>query len=513
VTARAIAFPPLGSGGIPALALRPGLWLLLLAIPVLAAVPSGYQGGGGDDWHYLEAARCWNAYGGWLTSGACLPTDHWQSRWPLIAPMALAIGWFGESRAGVQLVPILYAAAALLFFSAAVERLFDRSAAFIGGAALLFTPAFAMMMVQPTINIVEIAFLLGFAAAALAALDTGRSSWAFAAGASLALAISARETALVTGLVAAAAALSLPAPRRRLAAFAVAGGALPILLEMLLFAIRTGDPLRRASLALGHVAIPSTAFAPKSRPSGLPLFNPDVIGGWLPTCGIDIHWTVNGPVNLLVNPDFGLTLLAAALLAIAYGRSSLVDTETRRRLVRLAWAAGLIAFLLIYGLAIDPKPRMFLLPLCAVAAIVGALASRAWSGGRRALVLVLAAALPAKAILFLLPGPDFPPAERLAAQWLAERPGLVAMSETTRRNLALVPAARAARRDDEAPYVLDVRWNGCGEAPLGTVVEAYSFSSSEARFLPRPDPDLALCLYRRAPGVRTDPRSGPAPKA
>lgn len=507
MTARSIAFPSLGSWTVPAGALRPAPLLLLLALLVLMALPSGYQGGGGDDWHYLEAARCWNASGGWLTSGACLPADHWQARWPLIAPMALAIGAFGESRASVQLVPLLYAAGALILFSSVVERLFGRGAALAGGTALLFTPAFAMTMIQPTINIVEIAFLLGFAAAALTALESGRAGWAFVAGLSLALAMASRETALVTGLVAAGAGLFLPAARRRLGIAAAAGIAVPILLEMLLFALRTGDPLRRAALALGHVAIPSKEFVAKAEPGGLPLFNPDVIAGWVPACGIDLHWILNGPVNLLVHPHFGLTLLATAVLAIAYGRSSLADQETRRRLVHLAWGAGLIAFLLIYGLAIDPKPRMFLLPLCAVAAIGGALASRAWSDGRRALVLAFAAMLPLKAIAFLLSGPDFPPAERLAAQWLAARPGEVAVSETTRRNLALVPAAAAARRDGAAPYILDMRWRACSEAPLGALVEAYSFSASEPRFLPPRSPELALCLYRRAP------RSGPAPKA
>jgi 4-amino-4-deoxy-L-arabinose transferase-like glycosyltransferase len=501
VTARSIVFPSLGGWPVPAGALRPAPLLLLLAIPVLAALPSGYQGGGGDDWHYLEAARCWNASGGWLTGGACLPADHWQARWPLIAPMALAIGWFGESRASIQLVPLLYALGALLLFASVVERLFGRGAALAGGAALLFTPAFAMTMIQPTINIVEIAFLLGFAAAALMTLESGRATWAFAAGISLGLAIAARETALVAGLVAAGAGLFLPAAKRRLGAVAAAGIAVPMLLEMLLFAIRTGDPLRRAALALGHVAIPSREFVRKGESGGLPLFNPEVIAGWVPACGIDLHWAVNGPINLLVHPHFGFTLLATALLAIACGRSSLDDAETRRRLLHLSWAAGLIAFLLIYGLAIDPKPRMFLLPLCAVAAIGGALASRAWSDGRRVLVLAFALVLPVKAILFLLSGPDFPPAERLAAQWLAARPGEVAIPETTRRNLALVPAAAAARRDGSAPYILELRWSACTEAAPGALVEAYSFAASEPRFLPPRDPELAMCLYRRAPGA------------
>jgi 4-amino-4-deoxy-L-arabinose transferase-like glycosyltransferase len=507
VTARSIAFPRPGSWTLPAAALRPGPLLLLLAIPVLAALPSGYQGGGGDDWHYLEAARCWNASGGWLTSDSCLPANHWQARWPLIAPTALAIGWLGESRASLQLVPLLYAAAALLLFASVTERLFGRGAALAGGAALLFTPAFALTIAQPTINIVELAFLLGCASAALTALDRGKAGWAFVAGLSLALAISARETAAAAAAVAGGAALFVPAARRRLG-FAAAGGfAVPVLLEMLVFAIRTGNPLHRAALALNHAELPSNEFVRRGEPGGFPLFNPDVIGGWVPACGIDIHWSVNGPLNLLVHPHFGLTLLATALLAIAYGRSGLVDRETRRRAALLALGAGLVSFLLIYALAQDPKPRMFLLPLCAVAAILGALASRAWRDGRRALVLAFALLLPAKALLFLISGPDFPPAERLAEQWLAARPGAVAIPETTRRNLALVPAAAAARRDAAAPYVLEIRWKACGEAPPGDLIEAYSFSASEPRFLPARNPELAMCLYRRAP------RSGPAPKA
>ena len=73
-------------------------WLVALVISlalILIINPVGFLGGGLDDWHYLNAARCWAAH------GPCLPQDHWQGRWPVVAPIGASIFLLGENRFSV----------------------------------------------------------------------------------------------------------------------------------------------------------------------------------------------------------------------------------------------------------------------------------------------------------------------------------------------------------------------------------------------------------------------------
>ncbi|MDB5700626.1 MAG: hypothetical protein JWL66_825 [Sphingomonadales bacterium] len=77
--------------GVPAgRALLPLGLLLLTAVLLTLVNPIGYHGGGADDWYYLQAARCLVE-----TQGLCLPHTHWAARFPLILPMAAAIGTIG----------------------------------------------------------------------------------------------------------------------------------------------------------------------------------------------------------------------------------------------------------------------------------------------------------------------------------------------------------------------------------------------------------------------------------
>src|SRR3989337_1984831 len=75
--------------------------LLAALLLVIAIAPIGFIGGVWDDWRYLNAARCWREF------GPCLPQDHWQGRWPVIAPLALITGLFGESRISVSISPLI----------------------------------------------------------------------------------------------------------------------------------------------------------------------------------------------------------------------------------------------------------------------------------------------------------------------------------------------------------------------------------------------------------------------
>lgn len=495
---------------LPSYRLPPPLILFPTALALAFVIPSGYFGGGGDDWHYLAAAECWRSNGSWLTSDACLPGNHWQARWPLVAPMALAIGLFGESHTSVQLVPFLYACAAILLFTHLANRLFGAFAAVAGGLGLLFTPAFLLPMLQPNVDMVELAFVLAFAAAGWKSLETGRGIWALAAGVALALAVHTRETSFVLLGIVALGCLFLPAERRRLALAGGVGFTVPALLEAAFFALRTGNPAHRINLALHHTNIPSTELALSHASSGLPIFNPTIIGGWRPAAGIDVHWTVNGPLNLLFHPHIGLTLLAIIVLALVCGRLAFADTLVKRRASVLSLCAGGMAFLLIYALAIDPKPRMFFVPLAAAVAVGGALAAAAWRSGRRALPLALALLIPGKTLLILLASIRLGDAEAVAARWIAAHPGEITMSESTRRNLALLPASREVPVDHPAkPLRLEIGRGACWESRSSSgawqVVDGYDLRDSAPRFISRlrryeiidKGPEASLCLFRK----------------
>src|SRR5688572_1435476 len=73
----------------------------LLFAAFVALNPVGFIGGDADDLQYLEAARCW------LKNGACLPLNHWQGRWPIVAPLTAAISLLGEARWTIALPPLL----------------------------------------------------------------------------------------------------------------------------------------------------------------------------------------------------------------------------------------------------------------------------------------------------------------------------------------------------------------------------------------------------------------------
>jgi 4-amino-4-deoxy-L-arabinose transferase-like glycosyltransferase len=425
--------------------------------------PVGYVGGGTDDWHYLTAAQCWARH------GACLPHDHWSARWPLIAPLGAAL-WFGESRAALAAVPLAFAVAAILLLAHVAARLFGRATGLAAGSLLALTPVFALSMARPNVDMVELAFLLAALAAWLAATErpAGRA-FAFAAGAALCLAVQTRETSLVyVALFGLWFLLSAPASRR-ITWWAVPGFLLPMAAEMLVHAATSGDPFLRLRLALGHARIPSSELAAQVDTARSPLLNPDFIAGWKPASGIDVHWLLNPLINLVAHPAIGLALLAPLVLIAAYFSRNILAPPARRRTLLLLGAAALASLILIYVLAIDPKPRMFM-PLAAAAAIAtAAFGVAAWQAKRRLLAGVIGLAFAANAFLIIGSQPGMRGTEAAAARWIDEADAPLSSDETTRRLLALVPAARAL--PDAGPsHLLQLRvsLDGCSAIADGS---------------------------------------------
>lgn len=475
--------------------------LLLLVAAIAWLNPVGYVGGGTDDWHYVSAAECWARH------GACLPHDHWSARWPLIAPMSLAL-WLGESRATLAFVPFLYALAAILLAAHVASRLFGRAASFPAASLLALTPTFALSMARPNVDVVELVFLLAALAAWLAATErpTGRR-FAFAAGVALSLAVQTRETSLVYVALFGLWFLLSPARARRITWWAAPGFAVPMAVQMLIHGLAAGDPLLRFRLALDHGRIPSTELDSHVDTSRSPLLNPDFIAGWKPAAGIDVHWSVNPLINLLAHPAIGITLLGALFLLAAYGARGLLDPPARRRAMLLLGAAALASLVLIYVLAIDPKPRMFM-PLAAAASMTAAaFGVAAWQARQRPLAAIVALAVGANAILILGAQPSMTGVEAAAGRWIAEANAPLSSDETTRRLLHLVPAARnLPDAVPGGPLQLRASLDGCasiaGEA--GRIEREYRFGQDDPWFrraIRGPDgvTTPALCLLRATP--------------
>ena len=438
-------------------AARNGIWIAALAAAlalVLAVNPVGYLGGGLDDFRYLEAARCW------VANGPCLPDNHWSGRWPVVGALAASISILGETRFAVGLPFLLYAAGCLALLAATGNRLFGASVGYAAALLLLLgVPVFAVELLDPNSGSAELFFLL-LSAFFLAFFAQRRRLWpAFAAGLAWAMACQVRETALI-GVVP----LAVLLWRDRTAlAIATAGAALPFLAELLVYWAQTGDPLFRRRLSVAHVQISSSELlgpVDRSRP---PFFNPAYIANWRHEPGLNLHWTVDGLVNLFANLKagvlLGMTLLFAALFA---GKLPLRDRRSAHRLLALSllWAAALI-----YGLAIDPKPRMMLVPLTACALGLALILSRIEARGSRLLAWVAATAVVAPAAGVIATHEQIYKSEPVIAAWAARHPGAIMVDPTAQAHLALLPVARNfAGLASERPYLLMRFDDGCKAA-------------------------------------------------
>ena len=474
---------------------RASLSPVAIAVAALAVAtllnPLGYRGGGGDDWHYLEAARCAAAH------GLCAPDSHWWARLPLVAPMGLALGAGGESRLVVGLVPLAYALLAITCFTLLVQRHFGRGAAAVAGVLLATVPVAAFAYLQPNVDLPELALL----AAGLLALDTaardGRRRWAVAAGLLFGLAILTRPTALVAlpilGLL-----LLVLLPLRRLVLPLAIGIAAPLLLEALLYGLWLGDPLAGWRLSLGHAATATDELPAGFQSARGPLFNPDYIAAWRRPMGIHVHWTVDPLLNLLANPAMGV-LLVAALLLLLLAPPPRGEAEGRAALWLLGGAA-LYFGALTYALAVDPKPRMFLPVAAAAAALAGLQAARLRRKGRLLLAGVVVAGVVSFALIRIHDEPGVAVLEPVARAWVAEQGPRLAVEDRSARFLTLVPGVRALpihpAPDRDLVMILGFdRCEALSEMRGWEVRRAFHQPVSRGREL------LALCLFARPPAA------------
>ena len=413
-------------------------WLAFAAFALLAVLisPIGYVGGHNDDWRYLEAARCWVA-----NAGPCLATNHWATRWPTLAPIAVLTGALGESRLtlGLAMLPTWIAVTVLLGW---LGRLWlGRTAGLTAAAVLLATPVVTQSALQPNVDLPELAFQLAALVAATHAYRSQRRSLAIVAGVLAALAVQCRDTSVLFCAAAALAWLFLPAEHRRILLWALAGFALAMGVELIAYAVATGDPLFRYRLALHHGAIPTDELPATVAFGQTPLLNPAYIANWRREMGIALWWPLDPWLNLVASPRIGFTLIAGTVLGASQWRH--LDRPARRLLATAVAGAALIVVALVYVLAIDPKPRMFLLLVAAAALVIGASLSAARRAGRGAVPQIAVVLLLILGFVTLSRFTTTRDYERLATRWLAEHPGELTLDPNAVSTLALVPGTAA----------------------------------------------------------------------
>lgn len=466
--------------------------LLLASAVVLWINPVGFIGGGMDDWQYINAARCWRNH------GPCLPHDHWQARWLLIGPLAAVTTLFGESRFTVGIVPLCASAASLLLLAEVGNRLLGKPVGFIASLLMLAVPAFSMQFLEPTVDSIELALVLGGFLASLTYKEHRSLSAAFASGLSFSLAMQVRETAFPAVLFTLIfMVIGKERPSIAAAAAALMGFFLPIAAELIIFWRSTGDPFWRFRLDLAHGNIPSSELNVRVDPKRGPLFNKDYIANWRRVPGIHIHWAVDGLVNLFANALAGMSLgLTALILLVSRSLGSV-----RRLEAFCLWLIGILyASVLIYVFAIDPKARMMYVPLSLTNL---ALALLLWDlRSRIALVVSVAAACAGVGGIELYVMPNIHRAEVAAERWIPEHPGEIELDENTRRHLALLPAAEALPNvGSERSYLLYssavpcARWiriNGLKRGALRLVSEQ---PVTRLQWL-MPSLGTPLCLFR-----------------
>lgn len=491
--------PPARRGAIPGWA--PALLLLIL---IRLARPGGYIGGGGDDWYYLEAARCI------AHQGLCVPTTHWASRIPVVGPIGGVLALAGESAWTVAIVPLAYAAASIVLLAANVARRFGRPAAMLATVALVLTPAFAGPALQPNVDTAELAWTLAAILALQVAVARGAGWAAAAAGLLMAIAVLTRTSALALLPLLGIGWLLLPARARWLAVPFAAAMAAGFAIDAGWSWCTAGNPAQGWLLALHHGAIASTELAAGVDTRRGALLNLDFIRGWRRSMGIEVHWTVDPLLNLLADPACGLTWIVALLFAGAMRIATRpLARPTRFWLILTSGAAAAHFLILVFVLAIDPKPRMFLFEDAAAATVIGVLGVHGWRHGPRGIAVLLIALLAGRAGIAAHDAPDWRAATALAARWVADAPPGLRVDEWTRRSLTLAPAVTALPPERADAPLLILTLDRCAAARAGrAVLRAHRFARSDGapvawlrarHVLFAMPPEPSLCLLAPAP--------------
>src|SRR5205823_5221474 len=315
----------------------------------------------------------------------------WSGRWPVIAPLAVVLGTLGESRTTAAIAPALWWIGAIAALGILGERLFDRRTGLLAASLLALVPTFSNLALSIGADVPELTLQLAALLAAITAISRQSRNWAVAAGALAGIAFETRETSVA--FLAASALICLIADRRRarVLAWALAAFAVIIVADLAVYAAVTGDPFYFHEVSLHHARLVTSELDPNVDRSHSPILNPAFIAGWKQEMEIRLFWPLDPWLNFLASPRLGPILIAAIAAALMWRNK--LPAPQRRRCLLLALGAITSAAVLLYVLAVDPQPRIFLGLAAAAALLLGALVSTAWTNGSRATAVLLVCAL------------------------------------------------------------------------------------------------------------------------
>jgi hypothetical protein len=432
-------------------------WIALIAAFGLMMLinPSGFIGGGQDDWHYLQAARCLREH------GLCLPHDHWEARWPVVAPIAFFTHLLGESRFSVSIAPATASFCALILLALIGNRLFRRPVGWIAALLLLLTPAFAVQLSQPSVEATELCFIFAGFLALLKWQERSDLLWAFASGLLFSLAIQVRETAFVAAPFAFAyLCVGKPKPKLLDLLPASVGFALPFLAEFAWFALSVGDPFYRLELSIRHTQIWSSELLGPIDKTHSPFFNKSYIANWRMEPGIHVYWAIDGLLNLFVNGLAGLSL-PFVTMTLLFGRTKIGLDVWRKGLTLVLTAIAYMACL-IYPFAVDPKARMMLVALSMTNLALALVFLRLREIGHALVAYALLFAAAILGIILQYGHQRSSLIEMAASRWISLYPCQIEIESSTRKYLALVPSARPLPNlDAEKPLLLFASAKSC----------------------------------------------------
>jgi len=248
--------------------------------------------------------------------------------------------------------------------------------------------------------------------------------------------------------------------RARVLVWALAAFAVIIALELAVYAAVTGDPFYFHEVSLHHARLVTSELDPSVDRSHSPILNPAFIAGWKQEMGIRLFWPLDTWINFLASPRLGPIVIGAIAAALLW-RSKLPAPQ-RRRCFLLALGAITSAAVLVYVLAVDPQPRIFLGLAAAAALLLGALVSTAWANGSRMTAILLVCGLTSFELLTHAKAPSRLEGERIARGWIAAYPNQIEADAVTADVLALVKETRALPpRGSGKPLLLAATYSTC----------------------------------------------------
>lgn len=470
------------------------LWTVgafLIAFAAATINPIGYLGSGADDEQYLAAARCWVAHG-----MPCIPQSHWWMRWPVFALIAALTSTLGESRLTVSIAPGLYWAASLVLIWLIGRVWFGWRAAAISTVMFGTIPIVALIAFDPNVDLPELVFQLLSIAFVYSAIRGKSGVLAFVGGLCAGIAMQARDTSAIFVFVAIVPWVIRSLGRREILLWALFGLAAVVAMDLILYWANTNDPFLHYRLAFGHARVPSFEL-----PSGFhsrrgPLFNPDYIRSWKRDAGITFWWPIDPWLNLICSPRSTM-ILTVGVVAWGLFKNDLSSDHRRSARIMLGFVFT-VSFLLIYGLAIDPKPRMFMLLWAGLALVIGALLEAGLRSSKWPFALALLLVAPASGLIVAINYPTSIPAEIRARRWIVNHGNSIELDKSAASYLTLLPEARrlpirgAGRR-----FVMMTSQQPCSEMieqhrghPSGRVIDQVSGSKGGGNY---------LCLFEYLP--------------